>query len=108
MLAGRTSGKMARRKMKKRGGSRSKKMPLTILAPALYPAVDGLKAMAGGDIAQGAKILVWRYGGVDDSGFNLGRVTQTYVPVLAGVIVHKAANKFGVNRYLPKWLPVNI
>ena len=83
------------------------KMPITILAPAAYPAVDAVKAAIDGDFTRGLKILVWRYGGVDDSGFNPQRVAQTYIPVLIGGIVHKGANKFGLNRYIPKWMPIN-
>jgi len=94
-------------KKKRSRGSGNKKIPLTILAPAAYPAVDAVKAAMDGDVSQGLKILVWRYGGVDDNGFKVQRVVQTYGPVLAGVIVHKAANRVGLNRYIPKWMPVN-
>ena len=86
----------------------SKKLPVAILAPVALPAVDGLVAMAGGDFKGGFNNMVWKYTGVASDGkFNLGRVVETYTPVVGGIIVHKIAGKY-VNRYLPSWLPLSL
>jgi len=96
---------MARRKGKKgrRGGS--KKMPLAIIAPMAFTGYEVGKYVMAGDMAN-AKYMVT---GIDSAGkFKGGRVVETYLPIAAGVIVHKGAAALGVNRYIPKWLPVSI
>ena len=98
---------MAKRRYgKKRGGSRSKKLPLAIVVPM---AVAGMQvarqAMAGN--YNGA---VERMTGYDPAGkhFDVNSFMTTYAPIAVGVVVHRVAGRAGVNRYIPKWLPVSI
>lgn len=95
---------MARRRSKKSRGGRSKKMPLAIVVPMAIPVVEAGKALMAGQYDSARYIMT----GVDGMGrFNVGRMVETYAPVVAGVVVHKFAGRF-VNRYIPKWLPVSI
>jgi len=102
---------MARRRYgKKKGGSRSKKMPLAIVAPMAVVgygiAKDAMSGASGQNLAI-AKLTGFDRGSSSDS-FKPMMLVQTYGPVAAGVIVHKMAGRMGVNRYIPKWLPVSI
>ena len=83
----------------------NKKLPLAIAAPVALAAYEIAKTGKGNSAAAVARIT-----GYDPSNgqFAFGNMASTYVPILAGVIVHKAASRFGVNRMLPSWLPVNI
>jgi len=92
------------KKGKRRGGSRSKKLPLAIVIPMAIPAIEAGKAIMGGQYDTARYIMT----GVDGMGrFVPGRMVETYAPVVAGVVAHKFAGRF-VNRYIPKWLPVSI
>jgi hypothetical protein len=35
-------------------------------------------------------------------------LARTYGPILMGVVVHKVASRMGVNRVIPKWIPLSI
>jgi len=96
---------MARRGRKsRRGHGGSKKLPLAIIVPMAIPAVEAGKAIMAGQYDMARYIMT----GVDGMGrFNASRLGETYIPVVAGVVVHKVAGRF-VNRYIPKWLPVSI
>jgi len=94
---------MARRS-KKRRGSGSKKIPLAIGVPLAVNAVIVGKYAMEGNFAAASKHMT----GYGSGGFEPQVLMTTYGPILAGVIVHKGASKLGVNRMIPKWLPVSI
>lgn len=96
---------MAKRRYgKRRGGSRSKKLPLSIVIPMAVPAIQAGKHLMAGQMPEAAYVMT----GIDINGqFHAGRLVQTYAPMVGGVLVHKFAGRF-VNRYIPKWLPVSI
>jgi hypothetical protein len=88
---------MAWRK-KKRGSSRkAKAIPVAVALPLAVAAVDTFKYAQGGNWSSAA--YVWT--GVNkNGGFDSSRVMQTYVPIAAGVVVHKVANRVGVNNFV--------
>ena len=96
---------MARYKRKKSHRSGSKKLPLAIVVPMAATGYKVGKMMMAGDT--GGAVLNMT-GIANDGSFHSEYVVRTYAPMLAGVIVHKGAARLGVNRYLPKWLPVSI
>ena len=102
---------MARRRYsKKRGGSRSKKIPMAVMVPMAIPAIRSVGVLMGGGSteAMGQGLAqIWAGIGTDGK-LHADALALTYVPVLAGVIVHKAAGKLGVNRYIPKSIPFSI
>jgi len=96
---------MARRNKKHRR-SGSKKLPLAIVVPMAVAGVQvGQQIMAGN--YNGA---VERMTGYDPAGkhFDSNSFLTTYAPIAVGVVVHKVAGRAGVNRYIPKWLPLSI
>ena len=67
----------------------------TILGARVLP-----RAMEG-NYAQALMELRLNVTGVDGNGnFNPGYLVQSWLPTVAGVLVHMAATKFGVNRML--------
>jgi hypothetical protein len=93
---------MARRGKKKKG-RRSNKMtiPIAMVAPVALPVVEGMTKMASGDIKGGAQFIATKFTGLQADGtFNSAYLVNTYTPILAGIIVHKAASKFGLNAAL--------
>jgi len=90
---------------KRRSGGRSKKMPLAIVVPMAVPAMLAAKYAMAGNFTSAQHVFT---GIQADGSLDTGRLMATYVPMLSGVIIHKAAGRLGVNRYLPKWLPVSI
>lgn len=57
------------------------------------------------------KLWGWRLTGYSaiDGKMHWRDLANSYVPVAAGVLIHKVANRFGVNRMLARFnLPVNI
>ena len=81
------------RKKSRRGG-KSKSIPISIAAPLVATGAEAAKyAMAG---AYGN--VKWMFTGITDNGdFQGGRLIKTYGPLAAGIVVHKVANKVGVN-----------
>lgn len=99
---------MAKKKRGRRGGS--KKIPLAVVAPMAVVGYKIAKEAMTGATGQNMAVLRltgWDAGSTTDN-FKPNYLIGTYVPVLAGVIVHKGASRLGVNRMIPKWLPFNI
>lgn len=97
------------RKKKSRGG-RSHKVPLSIVAPMAVVGYGIAKNAMEGPSGQNMAVLKM-------TGFDMGSTSDrfkpmylvgTYGPVAAGFLVHKMAGRLGVNRYIPKWMPVSI
>ena len=106
MLAGRKDGKMAKRRYgKKRRSGGSKKLPLAIALPLGMAGAQAAKYAMAGNFTSAQHVFT---GIQADGGFDQGRMMATYVPILAGVVIHKGASRLGVNRYIPKWLPVSL
>ena len=95
---------MARRKYgKKRRSSRGKAIPLAVAIPVAMLAYDPLKAAMAGNVGEAMLRLRKNVTGVEWNGsFNAGNLLTSYGPVLVGAIVHKGANKFGINNYARK------
>ena len=87
---------MAFRK-KRRGGSRkAKSIPIAVAAPLAYIGADIAKLGMAGDWKSVGYVMT----GVKDGKFDGGRVVATYGPTMVGVVVHKVANKVGLNNYV--------
>jgi hypothetical protein len=80
---------------KKRGGSRkAKSIPIAVAAPLIMVGAEAASFGMKGDW----KNVGYIFTGVDASGkFQGSRVARTYLPMAAGIVVHKVANKVGVN-----------
>ena len=100
---------MAKRRYgKKRRSGGSKKLPLAIVAPMAVVGYGIAKdVMAGNNIMAVVKMTGFDTGSTSDR-FKPQYLVGTYGPILAGAMVHKVAGRMGVNRYIPKWLPVSI
>ena len=98
---------MARRRFgkKKRSGKRNKAIPVAIVAPLAMPAINYvLPKVMSGDIKGAVQSLALEYTGMDSAGkFHANQLVEAYVPVAMGVVVHKMASKFGINRYARKY-----
>jgi len=99
---------MARKSRKgHRGGS--KKLPISIVAPmamgGYFKVVQPL--MAGNQILAVANLTGFDMGSTADK-WKPQYLVGTYGPILAGAVIHKVAGRVGVNRMIPKWLPVSI
>ena len=69
-------------------------VPVAIIAP-----VAGLAIAIAKDKNAQAN-LGYIMTGYNDGKFDTGRVVMTYGPMLAGLVIHKAAGRFGLNRAL--------
>ncbi len=101
---------MARNRFKKKGGSKNRKLSLAMVGgftPYLLEIVDGVKKEG---VVDGLKHRVPKIVGYDAyaNKFSFTTGMQVWPAMIAGVVVHKAAKLLGINRALPKWLPVNI
>ena len=82
------------RKSKRRGGRRAKSIPVAVVAPLVMVGAEAAKFGMAGDW----KNVGYIFTGVDATGnFQGSRVVRTYLPMAAGIVVHKVANKVGVN-----------
>lgn len=92
----------------KRATRRASKMtvPLAIVAgvaPTLMFAYDGFKIGGSeGGVGEAAHRLTMRLTGYEWKGgvWSFGELTKGWAPILAGVVAHKMANRFGVNRMI--------
>lgn len=86
---------MAKRRYgKKRRASRSKSIPLSIMAPLAYIAMERIyPAAKKGDFNQVNQALT----GYSNGHFYPLAVTTTYGPLVVGIVAHKIANRVGVN-----------
>lgn len=72
-------------------------IPLALAAPLGVAGIRVGKDLASGEYANAVQDVT----GFDASGkFHWPELVKTYGPVVAGLVMHKAANKFGVNRAL--------
>jgi len=87
---------MARfRRKKGRRSGKSKSIPLAIAVPVVVNGVIVGKYLMAGDTKHAVNHI---------TGFDMGSgkmewsvLATTYGPIVAGAVIHKAANKFGVN-----------
>jgi len=96
---------MARYKRKKSHRSGSKKLPMAVAVPLAYTGYNMAKQFMGGNTAYPVYALT---GMTANGDFQGAQIVRTYVPILAGVVAHKAASRLGVNRMIPKWIPFSI
>jgi len=84
---------------KHKKGRRSKKMtvPLAVVAPIAFTALAFGQAAARGDMVTVKQGLT---GMGADGKFHFEYVYPNYLPILAGVLIHKGANMAGINRTL--------
>lgn len=88
---------MARFKRKRGGSRKAKSIPIAIAVPLAVSAVDTFKYAQGGNWKSAA--YVWT-GVNENGGFDSSRIVKTYMPLAAGVVVHKIANRVGVNNFV--------
>lgn len=82
---------------KKRSSSRKMTIPLAFAAPVVMRGIDTGKDLLAGRTADATYVLT----GVNSEGkFDAGRIAATYAPIVGGFIIHKVANRLGVNRAL--------
>jgi len=85
---------MARFKRKRGGSRKAKSIPIAVAAPLVMVGAEAAKFGMSGDW----KNVGYIFTGVDASGnFQGSRVVRTYLPIGAGIVVHKVANRVGVN-----------
>lgn len=97
---------MARKKRGRRGfGKKNRAIPLAIVGPLAMPAVQYVAPkLLAGDLKGAFQSMVLEYTGMGtDSKFHPNQLVEAYLPVLGGVVVHKLATKFGVNKYARKF-----
>ena len=88
----------------KKGGKKSKAIPLAMAIPIAYIGYDAVKG-AGGDVRAALNaISVHTTGYSPMSGtFNVDWAKAFWLGEIAAIIVHKAANKTGVNKAIKKF-----
>jgi len=92
---------MARRGRRKHRRSSKMTVPVAMVAPVMMPVAEGLGMALGGDTKGGMRLITAKFTGLQADGtFNSAYLMNTYMPILAGVIVHKAASRFGLNAAL--------
>lgn len=92
---------MARRfRSKRRGGRRAKSIPVAVMAPLAGQAY--MSAVSAGPIQNKVNNFTIATTGVDfiNNKISMKEAVPFWTAMLAGVIVHKASNKFGVNNYV--------
>lgn len=100
---------MAKRRYKKARRSGKKKLPLAVAGGVALPMYNYIgEPILHGDTARAMRQAnYYAFGRQEDgSGFQLAGPMMFYGPMILGVAAHKLVGKH-VNRYLPKWLPVN-
>lgn len=94
---------MARKK--KKNGFKRKLMAMTIpitVVAGIAPGVVKVYEARGGGVSGMAREAGRIYTGVDfwNGQFNIGFARYGLLPIIAGIIAHKIANKLGINRAL--------
>lgn len=94
---------------KKRAARKSNKftLPLAVIggfAPLGLNLLGATKRALAGDLAGASQEIVIRTTGynTDTKSWNGAVFAETYVPILAGFVVHKLAGRLGVNRAIAK------
>lgn len=98
---------MARFKRKRGGSRKAKSIPMAIAAPLVAIGYEAGKDIMAGNMAE----LKWDLVAVNAEGkFSTQKAMQIYAPLAIGVVVHKVANKTGVNNYVRRatmgWLSI--
>jgi len=85
----------------KKKASKKLNIPVAIAAPLVYM---GMTQVAKPIMAGDYKLLAINMTGFDPESqkFNFNELKQTYGPLAIGVVMHKGANRFGVNNYVRK------
>jgi len=100
---------MARRRYgKKKGGYRSKKVSVTAVAPLIYMAGVAYTGYKAGGAKQMANDVVARTTGYSMIGekFDASYAMPTLGVVVGSFLAHKIVAIAGVNRNVPKWMPI--
>lgn len=91
----------------RRIGRRAKKttIPLAVVAGFAPLAVDTINTVRDPNqgFGQIPHVLGWHLLGIntwDNNKFEFGRLVKGWSPIIAGIVAHKLAGKFGVNRML--------
>ncbi len=84
-------------------GKSNKKLPLSIAVPVGIPVINAVKSVMGGGEM---KDVAWHMFGMGSSGMNWDKAMEIGAPIVVGLIAHKTIGKL-INRYVPKWSPVN-
>lgn len=78
-------------------------IPLAVVLPAAIPAVRAYRDVGGFNKALPEQLALYYTGVRGSTGtFESGYVTQMAMPIIAGIIIHKAASKLGINRHVTK------
>lgn len=81
-------------KKKKSYSRKAKSIPVAVAAPMIMVGAEAAKYAMAGQWSNVGYIFT----GVDaNGGFQGSRILRTYGPMGAGIVVHKVANKVGVN-----------
>lgn len=94
------------RKKKQRSAGR-KKLPVSIALPVAAPVVETGQMVAKKGADSGNDIVYIWTGFDGQRKFHWDRAVKTYAPMVGGIVVHKTVGRY-VNKYLPKWLPINL
>lgn len=99
-LAAYKAGERAKKSSKHR--RRQTRIPLAVLAGFSVPAMEAYKAFGETGISGATGILLAGFTGYNkwEHKFILGNLKLGLVPVGLGLIVHKLATKFGLNRII--------
>jgi len=90
---------MARKKMR-RGGRRAKSIPIAPILPLAYVTANALMA-SGSPASKMNSFVASTTGYIPSSGdFSASKAMPFWAGTIAGVVVHKAANKVGINNYV--------
>jgi len=86
---------------KKKGYRKKSTLPLAIVAPMAYTGYQVAKAaMTPNNEVEVIERLTFYHKPTGTFRIMGGRGMETYGPILAGAVIHKIANKLGVNRML--------
>lgn len=105
-LAAYKAGERARRK----GRHHRPRMTLSLavlagLAPTAIYAIDGFRQ--GGVTEGGARVIARMTGySITERKWKLDEILAFWLPLGAGIIVHKLANRLGINRMIGRAIPV--
>ena len=94
-----------RRKGKKKGsrGKKNRALPIAIVTPLIMPAVTNvLPKVMSGDMKGAINSLALEYAGYDGKSFRASQVAEWAIPTMVGYVLHKGANKVGINKWARK------
>lgn len=92
---------MAKYRKAKQHHKKSFTLPLAVLAGFAPPLMRAADAWKAGSWTDGVKRLGMDMTGFDSTGkFSVGNLQYGLLPVTVGIVVHKLASTFGINRAL--------